>query len=94
MSPVALKGLKKMEKDIIKVRDSYYDESKLRRNIIRGLPCNFLQFKEVEIPNQLGSQVFESQYAFVAMPPTLKNPRKNLRREIWMILCKIEDIKH
>lgn len=94
LSRPVLKELKKLEKEQMKHRDRCYDLAKLRRNIIKGIPCNYLNFKEVQIENRIGSQILEPQFVFLGLGPTLDHPRMNLRRDIWMIICKIEDIMH
>jgi len=65
----------------------------LRRSIIHGLPCNFVKFVKTELPvrgehGQLKKGKGQDIYV-----TECRKERPNIRKSIWMIICKIDDLK-
>jgi hypothetical protein len=57
---------------------------KLRRTVIKGIPCRFIEFKKIN-QDDLG-QILGETAAFTTIGPVSAD-EPNLRAKIWNIVC-------
>ena len=63
----------------------------MRRTFIKGIQCKFLEFQKIKIPNT-DHLAIEEQFDYVTQGPTQDAPERNLRKELWQIMCDIDTI--
>ena len=89
------KETKKYEKeidDLKEIRNAIVDPHKMRISIIQGLPCNFVKFKKAELKIHGDNGVAKKKGQDIYVTECRKD-RPNLRKEVWMINSKIDDLK-
>ena len=61
--------------------------------MIHGLPCNFVKFVKSELPvHGDNGEIKEGKGQSIYITECRKD-RPNLRKQIWMIISKIDDLK-
>ena len=68
----------------------------LRRTVIKGLKCDFVQFNPMEVPNEFDIndplKVFSATGTNISKCKNGKPPI-NIRGRVWNIICKLDQTK-
>lgn len=86
----SIKQKKERLKEQIEQRDKVFDMHKLRRTVIKGIPCRFIEFKRKLLPKNDPDMCEE--YVFVTVGPNQQD-EPNLRGKIWNIICHQDSIQ-
>ena len=84
----ALKASQKEIKQLQKNCKNFYDEEKMRRTVIKGIPCHQVKFIKtcLESTNEGGHN---KEIFITEVDPSCSN----LRRDIWMMVTKLDNLK-
>jgi|TARA_B110001450_G_C17593946_1_gene470052 hypothetical protein len=84
----ALKASQKEIKQLQKNCKKFYDEEKMRRTVIKGIPCQQVKFIKtcLESTNEGG----HNREIFIT---EVDESCSNLRRDIWMMVTKLDTLK-
>lgn len=86
------KELKKTLAAELLARDAIYDPTKLRRTILAGIPCSFLDFEEYFLPKQNEDDAETKAFRYFG-PLASDTSAFNLRGRLWKVYCKSDEIK-
>ena len=74
-------------------RNAIVDLAKLRRSVIHGLPCDFVKFVKSELAVRGENGELKEGKGQAIYITECRKARPNLRKRIWMIIAKIDDLK-
>jgi hypothetical protein len=86
-----MKDIQKKLDAELKTRDSLFDMARLRRTVIKGLPCKFTEFKKKILPAKAKGTVDEE--VFQTVGPEAGQKYINVRAKVWNIICRLDETK-
>lgn len=84
--------LKKSLSSEFEARDKIYDSNKLRRTILAGIPCTYLDYEEYLLPKMNEDDTETKAFRYFGPLASDKNAF-NLRGRLWKVYCRSDEIK-